>query len=194
MSLTPLDSTTIYPINPVIYHPLIALWPAKIKTLAFTFAFSFFPSHDIQAILFHIPRTHHFTRLTYSYISNKNVSPQWLSLITKTRIRGLDASNLPFLVIDDNHAKEWYKKGFVFWNYLLFSRKFNKRIEWMSPKQRNRENSPYICAYNFRLISTHMHRYSNSEFPLQNRDQGNNYIYITKKKLSKGLASRLYKN
>jgi hypothetical protein len=28
----------IYPINPVICHPLITLWPAKIKTLAFTFA------------------------------------------------------------------------------------------------------------------------------------------------------------
>jgi hypothetical protein len=91
MKLIPLDSTTIYPINTVIYQPLIALWPTKIKTLAFTFALSSFPTHDIQDILVHISWAHHFTGLTYSYISNKNVSPRWLSLITKTRIRGLDA-------------------------------------------------------------------------------------------------------
>jgi hypothetical protein len=42
MKLIPLDSAAIYPINPAIYHPLIALWPAKIKTLSFTFALSSF--------------------------------------------------------------------------------------------------------------------------------------------------------
>jgi hypothetical protein len=31
----------------------------------------------------------------------------------------------------------------------------------MSPKQEYRENSPYICAYNFHFIFTHMHKYSN---------------------------------
>jgi hypothetical protein len=55
MKLIPLDSTAIYPINPIIYHHLTTLWPAKIKTLTFTFAFSSFPTHDIQAIFFHIP-------------------------------------------------------------------------------------------------------------------------------------------
>jgi hypothetical protein len=35
----------------------------------------------------------------------------------------------PFLVIDDNHLMQWYKKGFEFWNHLVFSNKFNKRIE-----------------------------------------------------------------
>jgi hypothetical protein len=55
MKLIPLDTRAIYPINPAIYHPLITLRPAKIKTLDFTFAFSSFPTHDIQAILFHIP-------------------------------------------------------------------------------------------------------------------------------------------
>jgi hypothetical protein len=160
MKLIPLDSTAIYPINLVIYHPLIALWPAKIKTLAFTFALSSFPTHDIQDILVHISWAHHFTGLTYSHISNKNVSPQWLLLITKTRIRGIDAFNLPLF-------GNWWQpfkgviQGFVFWNHLLFSKKFNKRIEWMSPKQGNRENSPYTCAYNFHLISTNMHGYSN---------------------------------
>jgi hypothetical protein len=108
MKLTLLDSTTIYPINPVIYHPLIALWPAKIKTLDFTFALSSFPTHDVQDILLHISWAHHFTGLTYSYISHKNVSTQWLSLITKTRIRGLDDLNLP-------HFGNWWQpcKGVI---------------------------------------------------------------------------------
>jgi hypothetical protein len=33
MKLIPLDSTTIYHINPVIIHPLITLWPVKWKPL-----------------------------------------------------------------------------------------------------------------------------------------------------------------
>jgi hypothetical protein len=40
--------------------------------------------------------SHHSTGLTYSYNSNEIVSPQWLSLITKTQIRGLDAFTRPF--------------------------------------------------------------------------------------------------
>jgi hypothetical protein len=55
----------------------------------------------------------------------------------------------------------------------------------MSPKQEYRENSPYICAYNFHLIFTHM-----TEFPLQNRDPGNNHIYISEK-IKQGVASKL---
>jgi hypothetical protein len=52
---------------------------------------------------------------TYLFLYlNKDISPQWLSLIAKTRIRGPDAFNLPFLVIVDNHLKEWYKKDFEF--------------------------------------------------------------------------------
>jgi hypothetical protein len=47
MKLIPLNSTPIYPTNPIIYHPLIALWPAKIKTQSFTFTLSFFPTHGI---------------------------------------------------------------------------------------------------------------------------------------------------
>jgi hypothetical protein len=35
MKLIPLDSTAIYHINPVICHPLIALWPAKNKNPSF---------------------------------------------------------------------------------------------------------------------------------------------------------------
>jgi hypothetical protein len=102
MKLIPLDSTSIYPINPVIYRPLITLWPAKRKTLAFTFAFISFPSHVVQSILFHIPWIHHFIGLTYSYVSNKNVSPQWLSLYTKTWIRGLVAFNdVPKTILSD---------------------------------------------------------------------------------------------
>jgi hypothetical protein len=108
---------------------------------------------------FSYPMSSSFNQANLFLYLNKNVSPQWLSLITKTRIRGLDALNLPFLVMDDNHLKEWYKKGFEFWKHVLFSKNINKRIEWMSPKQRNSENSPYTCAYNFHLISTHMHRY-----------------------------------
>jgi hypothetical protein len=30
-TMTHLDSTTIYPINSVIFHPLGVLWPAKIE-------------------------------------------------------------------------------------------------------------------------------------------------------------------
>jgi hypothetical protein len=60
----------------------------------------------------------------------------------------------------------------------------------MSLKQEYRENSPYICAYNFHLIFTHMHKYVIlTEFPLQNRYQGNNHIYISKK-IKQGLASK----
>jgi hypothetical protein len=64
----------------------------------------------------------------------------------------------------------------------------------MSPKQENRDNLPYICAYNFHFIFTHMHRYSNFDgvFPT-NRDQGNNHIYISNK-IKQGLASKLYEN
>jgi hypothetical protein len=37
--------------------------------------------------------------------SQEIVNPQILSLITKTRIRGPDTFNLPFLVVDDNTSK-----------------------------------------------------------------------------------------
>jgi hypothetical protein len=60
----------------------------------------------------------------------------------------------------------------------------------MFPKQEYRENSPYICAYYFHLIFTHMHKYSNFDgVSLKNRDQGNNHIYISKK-IKQGLASK----
>jgi hypothetical protein len=69
----------------------------------------------------------------------------------------------------------------------------------MSSKQEYRENSPYICAYNFHLIYVVIL----TEFPLQNRGQGNNhthththththiyiYIYISEK-IKQGLASK----
>jgi hypothetical protein len=63
----------------------------KNKNLIFYLCLELFPTHAIQDFLVRTAWAHHFTRLTYSYNSNKNVSPQWLSLITKTRIRGLDA-------------------------------------------------------------------------------------------------------
>jgi hypothetical protein len=59
----------------------------------------------------------------------------------------------------------------------------------MSPKQGNRENSPYTCACNFHLISTHMQRYSNFDgVSLQNRDQGNNHTHIYPIKLCIGVS------
>jgi hypothetical protein len=67
----------------------------------------------------------------------------------------------------------------------------------MSPKQENRENSPYICAYDFHLI---LHICTDivilTEFPLQHKDQGNNHTHthIYPNKIKQGLASKLYKN
>jgi hypothetical protein len=48
----------------------------------------------------------------------------------------------------------------------------------MYPKQRNRENSPYTCAYNFTwflhiCIDIAILR----EFPLQNKDQSNTHTH-----------------
>jgi hypothetical protein len=63
----------------------------KNKNPIFYLCLELFPTHAIQDFLVHTAWAHHFTGLTYSYNSNKNVSPQWLSLITKTRIWGLDA-------------------------------------------------------------------------------------------------------
>jgi hypothetical protein len=64
----------------------------------------------------------------------------------------------------------------------------------MSPKQGNRENSPYICAYNFHLISTHMHRYSNFDgVPPYKIEIKATTTYISNKN-KQGLASKLYKN
>jgi hypothetical protein len=60
----------------------------------------------------------------------------------------------------------------------------------MSPKQEYRENSPYIYAYNFHVIfQICINITILTEFPLQNRDQGNNHIYISKK-IKQGLASK----
>jgi hypothetical protein len=71
MKLIPLDSTSIYTINQVIYHPITTLWLPKMKSLALTFSLSSFAWHDIQAILLHTSWAHHFIGLTYSYISIK---------------------------------------------------------------------------------------------------------------------------
>jgi hypothetical protein len=60
----------------------------------------------------------------------------------------------------------------------------------MSPKQEYRDNSPYICACNFHLIFTHMHKHNNFDgVSLQNRDQDNNHIYISEE-IKEGLASK----
>jgi hypothetical protein len=61
----------------------------------------------------------------------------------------------------------------------------------MSPKQEYRENSPTYVHIIFIWFS---HICINitilTEFPLQNRDQGNNNIYISEK-IKQGLASKL---
>ena len=90
---TPLDSTAINPINPVTFHPLNALWPVKYKSpilylcLEPELCISSPNSTRSQPNPFH-PWINLCSLSRMKLLIHKS-----LSLITKTRIRGLDAFN-----------------------------------------------------------------------------------------------------
>jgi hypothetical protein len=91
---TPLDGMAIYPINSVISHPLITLWPAKIEKpyytpLPWAIPWTSSPSVFMTSMYAHFLLDRPIL-ISYQVI----VSPFMLSLITKTQIRGLDDFNL----------------------------------------------------------------------------------------------------
>ena len=81
-----------------------------------------------------------------------------LSLITKTRIRGLDAFNLPFLVIDDDTFKmsdKWFKSTLYIkhkvdlelnfgWSYPFSLKISEYSMDKFHPSSMSRENFPLI--------------------------------------------------
>ena len=95
--MTPLDSTPIYPTNPVILHPLNDLWPVKCKSPIWYLCLE-------PELCTSSPKHHMITIKSLSsvyqpmlIISNKIVNPQTIVINTKTRIRGLDAFISPSL-------------------------------------------------------------------------------------------------